>query len=137
MVLFEVNCSSRSRRFYTREEVRLQGSGQTDRVWSTLQFSRKTKVYNKTVTHSPISCINVFCHTAVTSWQVVVEEVRHGGPGGQEADAGRGGVEAEEGPHHHLRLLRFVRPRHRRGRGSPGGRPGRGRGAARWSTAGG
>ena len=39
----------------------------------------------------------------VTSWQVVVEEVRHGGPGGQEADAGHGGVEAEDGPHHHLR----------------------------------
>ena len=41
----------------------------------------------------------------VTSWQVVVEEVGHGGPGGQEADAGHGGVEAEEGPHHHLEVV--------------------------------
>ena len=41
----------------------------------------------------------------VTSWQVVVEEVGHGGPGGQEADAGHGGVEAEDGPHHHLEVV--------------------------------
>ena len=101
MVLFDVNCSSRSRGSYTTEEVRLHGSGQIDRdacglsvveLMSTQlsSFQGKTKV-------------NIFCHMIVTSWQVVVEEVRHGGPGGQEADAGHGGVEAEDGPHHHLR----------------------------------